>query len=363
MPSIRPITFRFPKDEKLSPKGGKRSEALDRAAANLLRLATSDIKDAELLAAGRNPENAPLLLHIAYRRMVDAVIATEKGWPVPAKAIDVGQLPDVNPLKLAFARLSQMAKMPEPLTLLEDGSLPRKFDQDAFRQDVAALRKLAQELAEKFSVDMLGDGPASNAVPMRPPPSPAQKPGRVEQISKPKLAPSKETPKARSQPAATTPADDKTKRSPIVIADSRSPRPITEGPHKVEGRSPIEAPPSRTKVTSAAFWGLMDRWALPDLAALRLIGHNGGLSKSGTRLRFKLLEEEVEMVKLLFEIDQAIRNLGLDPQSWVDKPIKAEPFAGSTPISYLTRTRLQGTQQVGRYILKNGLKLSMASSP
>ena len=362
MPSIRPITFRFPEDAKLSPQKGKPFEALARAAANLLRLASSDIKDAELLAAGRNPENAPLLLHIAYRRMVEAVVALENGWPVPAKAIDVGQLPDVNPLKLAFARLSKMAKMPEPLSLLQDGTIPRRFDHDAFRQDVEGLRRLARELAEKFGVDLLGDGPASNAVQMRPPPSPVQKPSAVANQSKPRLA-SPEAPKARSNPSVTAPTDDKIKRSPIVISDSRSPRPIIETPHKVEGRSPIEAPPSRTRVTSAAFWGLMDRWALPDLAALRLIGHSGGLSKSGTRLRFKLLEEEAEMVKLLFEIDQAIRNLGLDPKSWVDKPIKAEPFAGGTPISYLTRTRLQGTQQVGRYILKNGLKLSMASSP
>jgi hypothetical protein len=147
-----------------------------------------------------------------------------------------------------------------------------------------------------------------------------------------------------------------------VISDSRSKRQITPAPQKLEGRSPIEAPPSRGNLTSAAFWGLMDRWALPDLAALRLIGHSRGLSKRGTRLRFKLLGEEAEMVKLLFEIDQAIRNLGLDPKTWVDKPIKTEPFRGGTPISYLTRNRLQGTQQVGRYILKNGLKLSISNS-
>jgi hypothetical protein len=346
----------------LSHQKGKPPEALSRAVANLLRLASSDMKDAELLAAGRNPGNAPLLLHIAYRRMVEAVIATERGWPVPAKAIGPSQLPDENPLKLAFARLSKMARMPEPLSLPRDGSIPRNFEQDAFRQDVAGLRKLVQELAEKYRVDLLGDTAALNAVPVRPPAAPAPKPGRVERQSRPTLAPSAEAPKSRSRRSAETPAENTIKRSPIVISDSRSKRQITPAPQKLEGRSPIEAPPSRGNLTSAAFWGLMDRWALPDLAALRLIGHSRGLSKSGTRLRFKLLAEEAEMVKLLFEIDQAIRNLGLDPKTWVDKPIKTEPFKGGTPISYLTRNRLQGTQQVGRYILKNGLKLSISNS-
>jgi hypothetical protein len=331
----------------LSHQKGKPPEALSRAVANLLRLASSDMKDAELLAAGRNPGNAPLLLHIAYRRMVEAVIATERGWPVPAKAIGPSQLPDENPLKLAFARLSKMARMPEPLSLPRDGSIPRNFEQDKFRQDVAGLRKLVQELAEKYRVDLLGDTAALNAVPVRPPAAPAPKPGRVERQSRPTLAPSAEAPKPRSRPSAETPAENTIKRSPIVISDSRSKRQITPAPQKLEGRSPIEAPPSRGNLTSAAFWGLMDRWAL---------------SKSGTRLRFKLLGEEAEMVKLLFEIDQAIRNLGLDPKTWVDKPIKTEPFRGGTPISYLTRNRLQGTQQVGRYILKNGLKLSISNS-
>ncbi len=331
----------------MSHQKGKPPEALSRAVANLLRLASSDMKDAELLAAGRNPGNAPLLLHIAYRRMVEAVIATERGWPVPAKAIGPSQLPDENPLKLAFARLSKMARMPEPLSLPRDGSIPRNFEQDKFRQDVAGLRKLVQELAEKYRVDLLGDTAALNAVPVRPPAAPAPKPGRVERQSRPTLAPSAEAPKPRSRPSAETPAENTIKRSPIVISDSRSKRQITPAPQKLEGRSPIEAPPSRGNLTSAAFWGLMDRWAL---------------SKSGTRLRFKLLGEEAEMVKLLFEIDQAIRNLGLDPKTWVDKPIKTEPFRGGTPISYLTRNRLQGTQQVGRYILKNGLKLSISNS-
>ena len=106
----------------------------------------------------------------------------------------------------------------------------------------------------------------------------------------------------------------------------------------------------------------MDRWAIPDLPALRLIGHSGGLSKKGTRPRFKLAGEEADMAKLLFEIDQAISNLGLDPKAWVNKPIKIAPFEGGTPLSYLSRNRLQGTQQVSRYILKNGLKLSMGGS-
>jgi hypothetical protein len=70
--------------------------ALNRAVAGLLRLASSDMKDAELLLAGRNPENAPLLLNIGVGRMLEAIVATEHGWPIKDKSCDLRHIPNEN---------------------------------------------------------------------------------------------------------------------------------------------------------------------------------------------------------------------------------------------------------------------------
>ena len=104
----------------------------------------------------------------------------------------------------------------------------------------------------------------------------------------------------------------------------------------------------------------MDRWNVPDTAALDLIAHRDGLSKKGTRPRFKLLEAEARMVSLLFEIDQTLENLGIDPGKWVNEPVKAAPFGGATPASYLTQKGVKGTQEISRYLLRNGLRRSMS---
>ena len=133
-------------------------------------------------------------------------------------------------------------------------------------------------------------------------------------------------------------------------------------PREVEPRSRIEVSATRSNVTSAAFWELMARWKVADLTALDLIGHSAGLSKKGTRPRFKLAGEESEMVKLLFEIDEAVARQGLDPHAWVNKSLQAPPFEGTSPISYLTRNRLKGVKATSQYLLKNGLRLSMGAS-
>lgn len=68
------------------------------------------------------------------------------------------------------------------------------------------------------------------------------------------------------------------------------------------------------------------------------------------------------MVSLVFEIDQALQNLRLDPKTWVSKSIKGAPFNGSTPVVYLTRNGAKGTQVISRYLLKDGLKASISSA-
>jgi len=343
----------------LTAHGEKPSVALSRAVANLLRLASSDIKDAELLASGRHPENAPLLIHVAARRMIESIIATERGWPVDPNAVEFSKIPDQNPAKLALARISKLALPPKPVALLPDGRVPKTFDNEAFRQDAAAVRKILQDLAERFDVDLLGDGPAKRAARIRPVPSVAAR----KVIEKPLEIVTSAGNTAREPPPTvqSKPSQDGTIRR-IAIPDTRVGRQAPT-PREVESRSPLVVSSGRHRITSAAFWQLMDRWNIPDLAAFNLIGHRDSLSKKRTRRRFRLIGEEGERVILLFEIDQAISSLRLDPKIWMNKPIQGAPFGGAKPIEYLTKYGIKGFIATSRYLFKNGLQLSMSSAP
>jgi hypothetical protein len=339
----------------------KSTAPLNRAVANLLRLASWNVKDAELLSAGRNPENAPFLMQWAVHRVVEAVVAAEHGWPLSAEPSHLGQIPDENPLKLALARIVKLTRPPKPLALLPDGNIPQDFDREAFRRDVAAVRNLLQASSEKFGVDLLGDGPAEQAAPARPEAAPKA----VPPMARPKpqaVAEAVTAPKSQPRAAPKRPAEDGIRRPSISVPDTRAGRGTEIEPHEVDGRSPIDVAPARPGLTSTAFWALMDRWNVPDLAALQLIGHPGGLSKKGTRPRFKMAGVEVEMMKLLVEMDQALVALGLDPKVWLNKPVPGAPFEGAAILTYLTENGLKGVRDTSRYILKNGLKLSMSAT-
>ncbi len=105
----------------------------------------------------------------------------------------------------------------------------------------------------------------------------------------------------------------------------------------------------------------MDRWGVPDVESLGLLGHQGGLTKNGTRPRFKLVRDEVEMMQSLQEIDAALVPLQLDPRRWLNQPIKAPPFSGATPIAHLRQSRATGVREILRFVLQQGLRLSMSA--
>jgi hypothetical protein len=332
---------------------------LSRAIASLVRLASWNARDADLLSAGRHPGNASVLIHWAVERLVEAVVASEVGWPNTVKAPSIGQIPNENPLKLVLARVAKLAQPPDTFDVQADGSLGQTFDRELFRQNLAAVRELIQDLASRFGVDLSGDESAKYAEPLRPPAIPAAKPRDAKQAN-PAPARALPTTEDHSSPTVVKPRIAKGPSRPIALQDTRSKKQEEAKTGKVEGRSPIEVAPGGAKLTSSAFWALVDRWQIPDLGALQLIGHGGGLSKKGTRPRFKLLGEEVEMVKLLLEIDSALSTLGLDPRSWLTKPVKDAPFRGTTLLSYLTANGIKGVRETSRYILKNGLRLSMS---
>ncbi len=114
-------------------------------------------------------------------------------------------------------------------------------------------------------------------------------------------------------------------------------------------------------ISSTVFWSLMDRWEVADTDALRLVGHPGGLTKKGTRPRFKLGGDEIEVFLGLQEIDTALDALKLRPSSWLRQAIKEQPFGGMVPLLFLTRDALPGIRATLRFLLQSGLRMSVTA--
>jgi hypothetical protein len=333
--------------------------AVNRAVANLLRIAEADLKDADLLSSGRNPGNAPALVHLAVARLVQAVIASERGWPVGSDGSDdLDLVPDENPLKPMLVSATRSRPSSGPPAVLKDGSAPVLPDRQKLREGILAARALLKNLAARFEVDLFGDGIAGRAAPIRPEPAPMPKPAPAAIKAVPPRAPVA----ARLQQAVPPERTKQQLPQPVTLSPGPPKRPPPSEPDDIEGRTPIETKSAPNSTASTSFWLLMDRWSIPDIAALELIGHPGGLTKKGTRPRFKLVGQEVDMLRGLLEIDAALMPLQLDPRDWLNQPLKAEPFGGATPIVYLTRTHLKGIRDTIRYILQNGLELSMSAS-
>ena len=327
--------------------------------ANLLRIAEADLKDADLLSSGRNPGNAPALVHLAVDRLVQAVIATERGWPVGSGGRDdLDLVPDENPLKPMLVSATRSGSSSGPPTVQKDGSAPILPDRQKLREGILAARAVLKNLAARFEVDLFGGGIAGRAAPIRPEPSPMPRPAPAATKATLPRAPVA----ARIRQAIPPEPTKQQLPQPTTLPPVRPKRPPPSEPYDIEGRTPIETKSALNSTASTSFWLLMDRWGIPDIAALELIGHPGGLTKKGTRPRFKLVGEEVDMLRGLQEIDAALMPLQLDPKDWLDQPLKAEPFGGATPLVYLTQTRLTGIRDTIRYILQNGLELSMSAS-
>jgi hypothetical protein len=51
-----------------------------------------------------------------------------------------------------------------------------------------------------------------------------------------------------------------------------------------------------SKLTTKAFWPLIDKWQIADEKALRLLGHEGRLTSTGKRPRFTLSVDQAKRV-------------------------------------------------------------------
>lgn len=275
---------------------------LKHAIASLLRLAEAGLQDAWLLLEHGSLRNAAAVQRSALDHAVDAVAASEQGWPAPASGL--AGIPGDNPIRARLAAL--MADAP---ALLADGRLPSAPDERSLRRTLDQFAPILAKLATHFVVDLDGEDGAGAVAPMRPEPAP----------------------KAPDPPDL----------------------------HLVAPAPVIQPPEHAATLSSTLFWSLADRWGLPDLDALPLLGHAGGLTKAGTRPRFKLAGAEAERLAQLRQIDDALAALGLDPRAWLRQAIQAAPFAGATPLAVIARDPAQGIRTVSRHILQQGLRLSM----
>lgn len=180
--------------------------------------------------------------------------------------------------------------LPPPPTLPADRRVvaPARPSPAAPPKDLASSNKPAAEV-----------GPRRAARPMRPEAALALGPAPAV------------TPTSRSLPTPTP----KPKPAPTRAPGPGSSRPETP---RAKLPAPASPPPPRKPVSSAAFWSLIDRWVVGDHDALALIGHEGGLTKRGTRPRFRLTGTELDRFHLLQTLDDALAGLDQEVRAWLE---------------------------------------------
>jgi hypothetical protein len=62
--------------------------------------------------------------------------------------------------------------------------------------------------------------------------------------------------------------------------------------------------------SNTTFWGLMDRWDVPNDQAMELVGYEGKLPTTERRPRFRLSPEEARIVATLLELDSDLATAG-----------------------------------------------------
>lgn len=114
-------------------------------------------------------------------------------------------------------------------------------------------------------------------------------------------------------------------------------------------------------MTTKAFWPLMDRWGIPDEKALRLLGHEGGLTRTGGRPRFTLTAEEVRRLDYLREIGTALELMFGEAGPWLQQPASALPFRGQAPLDYMISRGLPGLAEAHRFLARWGMSQALGS--
>ena len=321
------------------PTLGAMGIAERRAVAASLRVARQDVADAALLYM--SARNTLLLLGRAVRRVTEAVLVSERGMSALAHLpASLDGVSDANPLKPRLSELQALADAATRYAVPDrSGRLP-DLETGSTGDELRRVRSLVDDALHGFEVDPASpDDPAGRTGPLRaekepePPPEPAR----------PRPSPARGPGRERTQPR-TQPADAPLRPQP--------PAPPPEGP--------APRPASDTgPISSAAFWSLMDRWGIGDLEALDLLGHGGGLTKKGTRPRFRLVGSEAALFAVLREIDATLTLASLDPAEWLRTPKKGAPLGGRTPVATIAAAGAAGARSVHHLAVQESLKRSV----
>ena len=110
-----------------------------------------------------------------------------------------------------------------------------------------------------------------------------------------------------------------------------------------------------SNLTTKAFWPLIDKWQVADEKALRLLGHEGGLTSTGKRPRFTLTVDQARRVPYLRQMD-VVLEIVFGGTDWLSKPIRKTPFKGLSPIDYMIQNQLAGVTEVLHYLNRLALR-------
>lgn len=187
--------------------------------------------------------------------------------------------------------------------------------------------------------------------------------GLVEALDRPKAKPTA-TPKPAPAPAPEPepepePGEDDTDEAPEpdeIRYDDLDPSALTALETSPQGQG--RADPA-SSFPSAAFWALMDRWGIEDLDALALVGHAGGLTKKGTRPRFRLQGTEAHRYAALRALDTALSTLGQEPADFLRAKQTRAPCDGDTPLAVLHRDGADGARSLIRDLTRQGLQAGL----
>ena len=118
-------------------------------------------------------------------------------------------------------------------------------------------------------------------------------------------------------------------------------------------------PAPRNTLTSKLFWELMDRWRAADETALRLLGHEGGLTLQGKRLRFALTPEEAHRLTSLLAIDRLLTELFGEAAPWVKRAHRSALFNGKTPLDFMIQEGQRGVDRARHFLETEVFKKSL----
>ncbi len=153
------------------------------------------------------------------------------------------------------------------------------------------------------------------------------------------VPPCKEAP-ARTRASAPSPGRERT-----VPPPRPSPPPLPR---------PAAPPAPHRPVSSAAFWSLIDRWGVDDRDALAMLGHAGGLTRRGTRPRFRLVDAEIDRFHLMQTLDDALAALGTEPRTWLRTQLD-----GSAPLAAILHDGEAALRRLTREVMGEGLRRSL----